>query len=50
VEATLIVDKEIGDAAVDGIYKTIQAAINKAPPGAIIKVSPGIYDEHLRVK
>jgi hypothetical protein len=50
VQPTLIVDKEIGDAAVDGIFKTIQGALNKAPPGAIIKVSPGVYDEHLRIK
>jgi hypothetical protein len=44
------VDKDIGNNRVEGIYKTIQSAINEAPPGAVIKISPGIYDEHLEIR
>ncbi len=44
-----IVDKDIGNNKVEGIYKTIQAALNDALPGSIIKISPGLYEEHLRI-
>jgi pectin methylesterase-like acyl-CoA thioesterase len=44
------VDRDIGNNKVEGIYKTIQAAINDAPTGATIKISPGLYDESLLIK
>jgi len=46
----LIVDKDIGSAKVDGIYKTITSAIADAQPGSIIKIGPGLYEESLLIK
>jgi pectin methylesterase-like acyl-CoA thioesterase len=47
---TLIVDRDIGANKVEGIYKTIQAAINDATTGSTIKISPGLYDESILIK
>ena len=47
---TFIVDRDIGSNKVEGIYKTIQAAINDATPGSTIKISPGLYDESILIK
>lgn len=43
-------DKDIGKAKVEGIYSSIQQAINEATPGTIIRLSPGLYEESLLIR
>lgn len=47
---TLIVDKDLGVNKVDGMFKSIQAAIDAAVPGSVIKISAGLYEESLLVR
>jgi pectin methylesterase-like acyl-CoA thioesterase len=46
----LIVDKDIGNSKMEGVFKTIQEAINNATPGTVIKISPGLYEESLIIR
>ena len=43
-------DKDIGDTKVEGLYKSLQAAINDATPGTIIKVAPNLYEEAIVIE
>jgi hypothetical protein len=46
----VIVDKDIDETKITGIYKSIQAAIREAEPGTVIKITSNLYDESLYIE
>eukprot|EP00347_Sterkiella_histriomuscorum_P014217 403361723 len=49
LQRILIVEKE-ATAGQQGLYKTIQKAVDDAEPGSIIKIQPGLYEESVIVE
>ncbi len=42
-------DKESDEGKSGSVFKTIQAAIDAAEPGSVIKIGSNLYDESLHI-
>ncbi|HBM74949.1 MAG TPA: hypothetical protein DD429_05265, partial [Clostridiaceae bacterium] len=48
--ATMFISSPVYNATRDSYYDTIQKAVDYAYAGDVVRISPGVYYEHVKIK